>query len=1378
MSKNFLLKILGFNAHNFRNHEYILKACIEFDTKLFSEEHLEKCIKKVVRRSKIFNYVMEFNDDGTAYLKKNSFEKVNIAYESLQNDNLQIKETEIINYTDWVKPSSYLYQYIILPLENAGRCKAYFMVHHSIMDGIGLFNMLERLYRTMCNETYDDLDDNNTYFSKEKMYLKHKEFWVEKTKDYYGLSHAKQLEQVGTINVSFTEEELLQISDIRGETLMAALMSVIRTYPIFFPDDYEQFAMDFATNLRSGKKKKELGMYVNILPLFMDGIYKNTLEAAKHIINQELTGVLKHASYPVNKTGESFANVMLSYIPLSNLIDSKLSQDLDYRWLDTGRGPYELAYSILDDKDHIVLRLDYKIGKFSLNEISSYLNLFKDFMLSYLTMSVDKKSRIKLTDWSVTNPAEYVRKTQPKTDMTFEDLLDYTFRTNLPRVALFHEDKSITYDCLLYNVFENAKDLMSDIQDIDVIFLYGSPTLESFTMMITAIYLGKPYIFSGPKVPIHVIRQLTSEFKNIFFSNDSVEEITIRPYPEIRNDKTKELPDEIFKKTKHGLVTYFCTSGTTGEPKIIPVKRAGVCNLVHNDANTYIEEGDTSLLISSVTFDLTVDPIYRTFLKGGSLVIVDVEKIFQEDYMLNCISQSKADTLLGTPSALAGISDNIYKQLRKVGSVGEALTKSLANRLNSFENLKVYNCYGPTEATCYCHLIDITGEQYTEQGSDVSIGMDIDAMSSIVVDPFNKALPYHIKGELMLTGIGVLDDYHNYKGKERVFDRIDGIRYYHSGDICYSDGEKYYYVARKGSQVKINGYRIELSAIEDKLQTCLKLPFKLVVINNMLVVFHEDDISKEMLIEKLMNLLPAYMVPKSYFYIEVLPINKNQKVDVKKLKELYETTNTKTSNIPMNETEAYIYKVFVESLGISNISLEDELYELGGNSLTAIQISNTLKLRYNCVEFETIMQYQSVGKLANYINLQEGESSRYMFTYKSKDEYELTDMQKSMVLKHLVNKSDTSYHIGVLVPAKKMEEILPGIAKYVEQEKELHYNVGYREKSFFMKRNPNFKVIHARMELEDISDISKHIIPFNLFNDSLVRYYEVIIDGKADYYLMEMHHIISDGHTIQDILYNSLNQNKTVKFWEASEYADYKRKLIPMAQKDFFIEKVKNSMPTILNIDKKSETVQKRFVFSGNQQRKIRECKKVCGVSAQAYFSSIILQVFINKGYLDQVDKEYMIGTPINLRDLPELEYTKGPMIQMLPAFATPGNDFFAFKQSQNGIRDAVQNKFISYNDIVLQAGQELFQVVITSFSKYQGLGQTYIQEKALYPEKFGCTFFIYENNETIELEIFSNYLNSIELDHVLADISTMLEKGQSNILSLEKTKKEVARNE
>jgi D-alanine--poly(phosphoribitol) ligase subunit 1 len=203
-------------------------------------------------------------------------------------------------------------------------------------------------------------------------------------------------------------------------------------------------------------------------------------------------------------------------------------------------------------------------------------------------------------------------------------------------------------------------------------------------------------------------------------------------------------------------------------------------------------------------------------------------------------------------------------------------------------NAVIHNFYGPTETTIVCtrYLFDPLRSEKESVNGIVPLGKPFPGMEFIIVDENNHEI---IKGELCFTGKQVITGYLNGKNEEKFFDHYNK-RYYKTGDIVSlnEQGDLVFY-GRTDDQVKINGYRVELSEIEHEIQNitnskCVVLVEKDKDQNTLLISFIESENGNDQdLRNALSKVLPEYMIPRKFIFLEEFPLNLNGKIDKKKI---------------------------------------------------------------------------------------------------------------------------------------------------------------------------------------------------------------------------------------------------------------------------------------------------------------------------------------------------------------------------------------------------------------------------------------------------------------------------------------------------------------
>ncbi len=271
------------------------------------------------------------------------------------------------------------------------------------------------------------------------------------------------------------------------------------------------------------------------------------------------------------------------------------------------------------------------------------------------------------------------------------------------------------------------------------------------------------------------------------------------------------------------------TSGSTGQPKGVPIRHR---NLVHSTSarmHYYQEPVQRFLLLSSYAFDSSVAGLFWTLCTGGTLVL-PLEGLQRDPQQVaHLISQSQITHMLSLPSLYAYILAEATAQnltsLRTVIVAGEACPQALVARHNALlPDTALFNEYGPTEGTVWCSVYDC--RSLPPGGSTVPIGRPIANTQIYILDDAMRPVPVGVPGELHLGGGGLAQGYLNRpaltaeKFVAHPFSQeTPGTVLYKTGDLaCFRPDGHIEFLGRIDHQVKIRGYRIELGEIEAILQ--------------------------------------------------------------------------------------------------------------------------------------------------------------------------------------------------------------------------------------------------------------------------------------------------------------------------------------------------------------------------------------------------------------------------------------------------------------------------------------------------------------------------------------------------------------------------------
>ncbi|MBK6835712.1 MAG: AMP-binding protein [Bacteroidetes bacterium] len=337
------------------------------------------------------------------------------------------------------------------------------------------------------------------------------------------------------------------------------------------------------------------------------------------------------------------------------------------------------------------------------------------------------------------------------------------------------------------------------------------------------------------------------------------------------------------------------TSGSTGKPKGVPISRNNVNHLFNYYLGEYdFNANDKFLQSYELSFDVSVFSIFCAWNVGATVYVVP-EANAKHIAIFKTIQQYKITVASFVPGVLSLIEKYLtefnFPDLRYSFFSGDALKHSLAKKWKvCLPNGEIHNFYGPTETTIVCtRYIWQEIEAGQESKNDiVPIGKPFPQMNFILVSEVGEIISdMNTEAELCFEGEQVIDSYLNNKYEDRFLD-ISNKRYYRTGDrVTLNENGNLIFHGRLDSQVKINGYRVELAEIENAIYLDSACQNKVIVESkngaNQLIAFIESD-NEMKLHELLEKRIPLYMIPSKFIFVKHLPLTINGKLDMEKLK--------------------------------------------------------------------------------------------------------------------------------------------------------------------------------------------------------------------------------------------------------------------------------------------------------------------------------------------------------------------------------------------------------------------------------------------------------------------------------------------------------------
>ncbi|MCP4220803.1 MAG: amino acid adenylation domain-containing protein [bacterium] len=738
----------------------------------------------------------------------------------------------------------------------------------------------------------------------------------------------------------------------------------------------------------------------------------------------------------------------------------------------------------------------------------------------------------------------------------------------------------ITYRELMENSNRLARTMRKKgVQTGSIVAVMMERSIDTVIGIQAVLKAGGAYVPIDPEYPDNrILAMLENSGASFLLSTGTVIEEKQLESPKqefllpdrLQDELKTESPENLEHKSGPGDLIYIIfTSGSTGTPKGAGVYHRGFMNLLYWFVTEFkLEAKDSNLWLTSLSFDLTQKNLYAPLMKGATLCVPTLN-YFEPRSLLREIRDYRITWLNCTPGMFYKMVE--YEEageekklagLRLVFLGGEPiLFTTLIGWLESEAcHARIVNTYGPTECTDICASY-LAEEPRRFLKETLPVGNSIYNVRMYIPDKNLHPLPVGVPGELLIGGAGVGIGYVNDKEKtatkfirhsfeegqpaQMLFRTGDLVKWRNNGTVEF--------IGRIDHQVKVRGFRIELGEIENRLATHDNIKEVLVLARDdqdkgdkylcaYMVPADAEKFNEEEVRHYLAADLPDYMVPAFFVPLEKMPLNPNGKVDRNALPVPDKTVNAGYVP-PANDREHVLAALWAEVLGmeVESIGVNDNFFRLGGHSLIAAGLMGKIHKAFSVeIPIAELFANPTIRGICLYLDSPGDNPYTAPALVEEKEYYPLSSAQKRLYILQHMDEQGTGYNIPF---AMELEGELDG----ERFEATFHQLIQRHESlrtSFFVLENEEedepVQVLHIdpefRIEYRDMSQlqvetpagdsagpcvsrsaIMEMIRPFDLQRAPLLRVYLIKTGPRHHILLFDMHHIISDGISINVI---------------------------------------------------------------------------------------------------------------------------------------------------------------------------------------------------------------------------------------------------------------------
>ncbi|MCH2195459.1 non-ribosomal peptide synthetase [Kordia sp.] len=917
--------------------------------------------------------------------------------------------------------------------------------------------------------------------------------------------------------------------------------------------------------------QNQIGFYVNSLVLRNQVDTEKTFTNFYNEVRENVFESFKYKSYPFDRLVEDL-NVPYD-MSRTPIFDISLTLHETIRGLDTNTcldeitertgtvSKNDIEFHFQQIEDVILFKINYNSDLYDSKTLQLFMKHFKQLITNIL-----ENPNTPIDELHYLNQEEQQQLIYDFNAITLDYDRNATLLTEFDKQveskpdvpALVFNNTTLTYKELdaLSNKLARCLIKEYEVKKGDFVGIHLDRSEMVLVSMMAILKAGAAYVPIDPAYPEDRKEYMTTDSNisllisstNYMFDLDFFEGIVFSIDVEFEADEFSAAALDINVQPTDGAYIIY-TSGSTGKPKGVLVPHKGIVNTALACINTmYYGECKKSLQFASFSFDASAFETFNALLAGSSLYIADERERKTPEFLTAFIEENAIESATLPPSYFKFMDTDRLNSLKVLITAGEPPVLEQVKKFLANGGI-FFNAYGPTETSVCSSAFKMTSESNTD--TNIPIGFPIPNAQMYVLDENNNLVAPGIIGEICIGGLGLADGYLNREQltAEKFINNPfrTGERLYKTGDlgILLPNGT-IEFQGRKDDQVKIRGHRIELGEISARLEAKEDIEEVVLLVNEeedekllaaYIVASKTQKITE--LRQYLLQTLPEYMVPNHFIQVGAIPLTVNGKVDKKTLLRLgsNKVTDEKEYVAPRNDIEKRISEIWAKSLNVEKVSVEDDFFLLGGQSLKATALISTYEREFQVrISLKQLFENTTLEAHSKLIEDGRKETFTNIPTVSEAESYAISDAQRRLWVLSRFDGASVAYNIpfSMRLNIEDVASFRKAIFTAIERHEMLRTifkkDASGEVRQWVVPTNElNFTIQEEDFRSQDNSAeaVQNYITqdaykPFDLENGPLLRA-SLLQVAEAEYvFYCNMHHIISDGWSM-DVLMKDVN---------------------------------------------------------------------------------------------------------------------------------------------------------------------------------------------------------------------------------------------------------------